>query len=519
MKKFTVFFLFTIFTIVTFSQSVTTYTMANAGLSVDRVASITDINGDVWIGEGKGISKFDGTTWTNYPWNVMNAPWDWIWIHKIIEDLDGNIWACGEAGLWKFDGVDWTYFGDGTPELTAGFMFMDMVMDEEGVFWILGGNVVESWLYSLEPSSMTWTVFNHINYPELDNSVWKIDINSEGKIILASDEVGFLEFDGTTFVTHEAVTTFDFDFDENENIWSGGRWPIHGLYYYDNEFNELLKFNTLNSQIPFDWVSFMMYNHQEEYRAIWFAGEQEAFQHKGIGIYDKEKNFFLQFNESTGLVDDFVQAFYFRENEVWMGTYDYGVMKMDFNTSSFISVDTGVIWVDIQMNTTRTVPVNIINKGGGNLGYNIDLTGAQSWLNINEWSGSVDGFETVQHDFIFDASDYSAPGTYLTTFKIESNGGIIFLKAVMKVSDITGQSEMEETNFAVYPNPTIDILNIDFPSIPQSIRILSMTGQCVEIINDLSSNNTIDISHFPVGFYIIEIVSKGKTHHSRFQKQ
>ena len=518
MKKQLLIILFAVITIGTFSQTVTTYNMENAGLSVDRIASISDINGDIWIGEGKGISKFDGNTWTNYSWDEMNAPWDWIWIHEAIEDTDGNIWVCGEAGLWKFDGNDWTYYGEGTPELSAGYMFMDMVLDEEGVLWILGGNTVESWLYSLELSTMTFTLFDYINYPELDNDCWKIDINSEGKIILASDDVGFLEFDGTTFITHEAVTCFGFDFDENENIWSGGRYPIQGLYHYDNEFNELAEFDIYNSLIPFDWISYMKYNSQEDYQSIWFSGEQEAYNHKGVGVYEDAKDLFIHFDETTGLITNQIRSFFFRENEAWMGTQDYGVMKLDFTNSALISADSSIIWVDIQMGDTQTIPVNILNKGGGTLSYIVNTSASSSWLSTNDNGGNAAGYGLNTHEFIFDASNYNSPGTYETTFTVESNGGKMFITAIMDVSDITGNKEIEGLGFTVYPNPANDILNVNLKNLPESIRILSSTGQCVDIINNISYSNTIDISHLALGSYMLETILDGQRQHVKFQK-
>ncbi|NPD44453.1 MULTISPECIES: T9SS type A sorting domain-containing protein [unclassified Lentimicrobium] len=518
MRKQLLIILFAIITIGIFSQTVTTYNTDNAGISVDRVSSITEINGDIWIGEGKGISRFDGTTWTNYPWSVMNAPWDWIWIHKIIEDLDGNIWACGEAGLWKFDGTNWAYFGEGTPELSAGFMFMDMVMDEEGVLWILGGNTVESWLYSLVPSTMTFTVFDYINYPELNNDCWKIDINSEGKKILASDDVGFLEFDGISFTTHEAITTFDFDYDEKDNLWSGGYSPVQGLYYYDNEINQLAEFKTSNSLIPFDWIRFMMYNFQADYQSIWFAGEQGFYNYKGVGIYEDDKNLFVHFDETTGLINNYIQAFFFRENEAWMGTYNHGVMKLDYTNSAMISADTSVFWVDIQMGDTQTIPFNINNKGGGNLSYIVNTSNTASWLSTNDNGGTTTGYGSNQHEFTFDASNYNTPGTYETTFDVESNGGKMYIKAIMDVSDITGNKNIKGLDFIAYPNPANDILNVNFKSLPERIRILNATGQSVYIMNNITYTNTLDISNLPVGSYILETISEGKNQHIKFQK-
>ena len=510
MKKLHLILVFVFAVLAVNSQNVTIYNVANSGLSADRIASITEIDNDIWIGEGKGISRFDGNTWEHFVASGMGAPWEWIWIYNILPDDNGNIWACGEAGLFKYNGALWTYYGEGTPELAEeGYMFLDMLIDDDGIIWLLGGNTVWAYIYSFNPDTETWTLYNKDTYPLLDNSLRSFKMNSEGKIIIAAKDVGFLEFDGETFVERPAVTTFEFDIDEAGNYYSGGYAPKHGLYLFDADFEQTASYNLENSQIPFDWLTFVSYNEQADYKAIWFAGVQTSFQHQGVGVYDQQKNFFLKFDNTTGLSENDIQAFFFRDNEAWMGTYDSGVMKMDFTNTPFITVDTGVFVVDIQMGEGQEVAFNIINQGGAGMSYVVNMEDAANWINPVGTTGTVAAYESNPHDFVFDATN-STPGTYETTFKIVSNGGIAYLKAVMNVEDISGSEELDQSVCSIYPNPASDYFTVNSQEAITSIKIISKDGQCVYESNHVDHMSRINTKQLAVGSYIVQLVYKGE---------
>lgn len=63
-------------------------------------------------------------------------------------------------------------------------------------------------------------------------------------------------------------------------------------------------------------------------------------------------------------------------------------------------------------------------------------------------------------------------------------------------------SEIDKTNYQIYPNPTNKYLN--FATIVDEISIYSLDGQLIEKYIEL--NNRIDISHIPNGLYIINTV-------------
>ncbi len=67
----------------------------------------------------------------------------------------------------------------------------------------------------------------------------------------------------------------------------------------------------------------------------------------------------------------------------------------------------------------------------------------------------------------------------------------------------TGINEVSsQNNYAVYPNPGTDHINIRGNSTPSNIRVINMAGQ--EVLN-LNNTNTVNISALPVGNYILKI--------------
>jgi ligand-binding sensor domain-containing protein/serine phosphatase RsbU (regulator of sigma subunit) len=86
-------------------------TTEKQGLLSNLVLSIyEDSKGNLWFGTFKGVSKFDGKTFTNYDKsNGLSS--EKIW--SIIEDADKNIWIGGYInGLFKYNGKSFLNFNE-----------------------------------------------------------------------------------------------------------------------------------------------------------------------------------------------------------------------------------------------------------------------------------------------------------------------------------------------------------------------------------------------------------------------
>ncbi len=133
-------------------QSVDDWTWYNQGNFYSYVYGLDqDANGDIWLGTGTKVIKFDGVNWVEYdvmdaglPWNsfvrsIDSSLGDVIWISTFNRVLELNIttnqwtlhdptngansyngqtikvesadkvWWTSGNGLWEYDGVEWTF--------------------------------------------------------------------------------------------------------------------------------------------------------------------------------------------------------------------------------------------------------------------------------------------------------------------------------------------------------------------------------------------------------------------------
>lgn len=83
-------------------------------------------------------------------------------------------------------------------------------------------------------------------------------------------------------------------------------------------------------------------------------------------------------------------------------------------------------------------------------------------------------------------------------------------------------SEIQEDNFAIYPNPATDILYIQFKNqIPSAeIRVLNVLGETIlyQTINNVS-NTRLDIDRLNNGIYFLQIIKDGNNFTQKFTKQ
>ena len=103
------------------------------------------------------------------------------------------------------------------------------------------------------------------------------------------------------------------------------------------------------------------------------------------------------------------------------------------------------------------------------------------------------------------------------------NGGTIYFYVIpyfegkkgtyqldIKVSYGTGVEESDETTFAVYPNPTKDLVNINCEDCDE-ITLFNAVGQRMTIVNTEGKDHIqIDMSGMANGVYILQAVSSGK---------
>lgn len=223
------------------AQTFTNFTVDD-GL-VDNTVNALVVNGDdTWFGTQNGLSKYDGTNWTNYtttshPDMINNT------ILAVEVDGDGNVWIGTDFGVGKFDGTDWTQItkDDGL----ANNRISCIEADGNGNVWV--GNSSGVSVYD----GTNWT-----SYTTTDGlpfgGVSAIAFDDNGDTWLGTGLGGVFVYDGTDFT---AITE-----DEgllNDKVTSiaitskGAKWvgTSDGISVF-NSSNELAKNHTRLFELP-----------------------------------------------------------------------------------------------------------------------------------------------------------------------------------------------------------------------------------------------------------------------------
>ena len=80
----------------------------------------------------------------------------------------------------------------------------------------------------------------------------------------------------------------------------------------------------------------------------------------------------------------------------------------------------------------------------------------------------------------------------------------------------TAITQVDETDFHIYPNPTTDVLHIDCNQKPEQITVYDMAGKL--LIQETKSANKLDIGKLTAGIYFVQITIEQKTIIKKIQK-
>lgn len=133
----------------------TNYTVADGLVNAYPLCIIEDVDKNIWIGTYGGVSKFDGVSvWTNYT-TADGLISDTI--SSICQDKDGNIWfGSNNKGVSKFDGSTWTSYNFTVATIN------DIKCDSNGNLWFA---VLDEGVYKLDKSG------NLLNYTTENSSL------------------------------------------------------------------------------------------------------------------------------------------------------------------------------------------------------------------------------------------------------------------------------------------------------------------------------------------------------------
>lgn len=295
-----------------------------------------DRTGYLWISTGGGLSRYDGYKFVHYNMNSFPVAIKGNFVHKVCEDDFNRLWIASEGGLdvldlWQHQKV----------ELFPGIDSLKLSFPDNPVVNIMKDAKGDIWLYS--------------------NKIYKVQLSEEGDIqnILRYE----VNLQGELFVAFA-------DLDSDGNVWAGFNNEVYKLFPSENNHlkaepvSEMLKFETKTMIMKFllkendVWIGtdrgLYRYYRNEDVMKVYRNRDDDphSLSHdyvselaltdtrqliagtlKGINIYNSSSDAFEQIAEEKstdgyGLNSNFINAIYYEEGILWLGTETGGINKL-----------------------------------------------------------------------------------------------------------------------------------------------------------------------------------------------
>ncbi|PPK94960.1 putative secreted protein (Por secretion system target) [Nonlabens xylanidelens] len=138
---------------------------------------------------------------------------------------------------------------------------------------------------------------------------------------------------------------------------------------------------------------------------------------------------------------------------------------------------------------------------------------------------TTDGGVTWSIIETFEASDNVSATGQLETFPLNAYSGVVrfgfratngtvadgedihFFVDNFTVDGTAGVNDVEGLDFTYYPNPTDNIVDFNGQQVIDSLVVRNLLGQQLLVVNPNATSTRIDLSTFPSGMYLIEVIS------------
>ncbi len=233
-------------------------------------------------------------------------------ILAILQDQEGFMWFGTGNGLNKFDGYNFTVYINDPYDSTSisDNEIASIYEDSEGYIWI---GTIKGILNKFDRTTET---FKHFN----------LDYNKNFKSVLKESYTSY----PVTFVRNNDYSVTSISEDKNGNLWVG-TWG-NGLFRFNKKTNKTEHFYndpTDPNSLSYNRVSKLI---TDKDGIIWigtFGGGLNKLVHdKNTDRYD-----FFRYEESISDIslssNDIITVFEDNESNIWIGTYNGGLNKLD----------------------------------------------------------------------------------------------------------------------------------------------------------------------------------------------
>jgi len=272
-------------------------------------------NGDILIASYLGVSRYDGTSFTNLTGKIISPRFSSFW--DVLEDRRGNLWFASVcSGVYYYNGKSFQHFT--TREGLASNQVMSIYEDKAGNIWFATGGgasrydgksfrnfttkdglsnndlttIMEDKTGKLwfgtrgEPcfyDGKTFTVFKNEDGKAFNN-VWSIIEDKKGNIWFGAD--GLWRYDGRTFTKVSQRGAYAIIEDKKGNIWTTGEVnpKVWALSRYDAKslYNKMPSVTEIKSGGRMEFLGLLEANDG----SIWFGYDGGLYRYNGKTIRD-----------------------------------------------------------------------------------------------------------------------------------------------------------------------------------------------------------------------------------------
>ncbi len=249
---------------------------SNSGLPGRSVSAIEfDKDSILWAAVGGvnyGFVKFDGSTWQSFTDPAGKTP---VKVHALGGDKQGNLWASNEFNLYKYDGATWKKF-----PVNLHSTLQSLAVDDSGHVWV-GSSTRD--LQKFDGKS--WIEFRTEDYGyNYQQAIKHLDVDRDNRIWIGTGD-------------HVAN-------------YNGVNWSI---------------LNCLKADGRRCWGSIQAIEN-DPFGTTWIGSTRV----RGITKYDG-KDYIVYKTAKQGTAYNYVLSIAADDKNVWIGTFEDGLLKYDGN--------------------------------------------------------------------------------------------------------------------------------------------------------------------------------------------